>query len=364
MRGKTLIIHIGAHKTGSTTIQEAFAAGKVSLRDRKILYTARLDHNYLRADFQSHVSGAPLPKRGPRQLSFAQLAEAIRKTDANYILISAEYFEKLDPDVMREVVDTYFRPHVERVRIIAYLRPHVARLLSGYGEAIKIGWFSGSMAEYFATEQKELTYAVRFGQWKEAFAEELTVRPMHPQLLKHGSVLNDFVEIAFDGTETEALPDQVSNPSLTVQDLAFIRFIQQRFHDRVDWFRHTFGWELARQLNKSVPSGPTAEKLMMDAELARTVQAVCEPDAAQVDEMFFEGKQVMSAALADACSHTVPEPQSLDATAYFSVEEIRNLTALRELIWDAMRAKHDWPTFFHGFRIGQVEGPDKVDIVS
>ena len=43
--GKTLIVHVGDHKTGSTSIPNAFASGRVTLPGHSVLYPGNLDHN-------------------------------------------------------------------------------------------------------------------------------------------------------------------------------------------------------------------------------------------------------------------------------------------------------------------------------
>lgn len=358
MSDTTLIVHIGAHKSGSTTIQEVFASGGLKLEGVDLLYPARLDHNYLRADFISHESGDPLPKRGPRQLGFAALAEQIAESEADYALLSAEYFENLRPELMKDVLDQYFAPHVGAIKIVAYLRPHAPRLLSGYAEALKIGWFQGGFEAFLeqSLARKDILYVERFMRWKEVFGENLVLRPMLREQLSGGSLLQDFAEVAFGAHEKLAQSDIAQNQSLTLPDLAFLKLVQERFQSRREWLRHSFGWELARQLRQtSLPDEAAGERLYLHQALAARLHAVCRADAAACDEIFFEGKSLFAADLKRAVSEARPEPAVLEPEAYFSAEELRNLRAIRELLWDVMSTRHNWATHFHSFRFKALE---------
>ncbi len=358
MQGKTLIVHIGAHKTGSTTIQEAFASDQVAVKGAEILYPARLDHNYLRADFITHETGEPLPKRGPRQLGFDTLAQKIGESSADYALLSAEYFENIDPALMKDVLDKHFAPHVDRIRIIAYLRPHVARLLSGYGEALKIGWFSDDLDSFFKQSlvEEDLLFAPRFTRWQNVFGDMFTLRPMQPERLAGGSVLEDFLHVAFDGREVLSVPDVRQNQSLSVSDLVFLKLIQERFQNKNGWLRHTFGWEIARQLQASgVATESPRQKLQLHADLAPQVLAACAADARAVDQAFCAGEPVFEHALEAGCRDTYPVPVSLNPEDHFSAGELRTLRTLREVLWDMMQTKNNWAAFFHGQRVQDVE---------
>lgn len=51
---RKLIFHIGHHKAGSTTIQNALATKRLLVRDKRLLYTSKMAHNYLAKDFKSY----------------------------------------------------------------------------------------------------------------------------------------------------------------------------------------------------------------------------------------------------------------------------------------------------------------------
>jgi hypothetical protein len=355
---KTLVIHIGGHKTGSTTIQEAFAARQVQLAGASIQYPARLDHNYLRADIISHVKGTPLPTRGPRLLSLVQLSRRIQKTKDKYILLSAEYFECVEPRIFKDIVDQHFAPVVDEIKIVAYVRPHAQRLLSGYSEALKIGWFQDDLEAFFQKNVTDgtLNYAPRFAKWRDAFGDAFILRPMIAKEIVGGSVLDDFLATAFPGERVVRLPQGARNQSLDLKDQVFVQLMQEPFHTRKSWFKHTFGWELARQL-QAVERDPDAAVYanLLHQNLAIDLVATYAEDAVAIDTMFFDGKPLfrdaLSAALAAApIASTVTKVEDV-----FDANMLRNVKALRAVLSDVLAARYNWPAHFHGQRIKAVE---------
>jgi hypothetical protein len=355
---KTLVIHIGGHKTGSTTIQESFAAGQVRLEGAQVLYPARLDHNYLRADVLSHVNGTPLPTRGPRLLGFAQLAKRITNGNARYTLLSAEYLETVEADVLKQIVAQYFEPVVDEVRIVAYVRPHISRLLSGYSEALKIGWFQDGLDVFFDKTVADGTqhYAARFSEWRAAFGDAFVLRPMIRSQLAGGSVLEDFITTAFPGERTVALPDKVSNPSLDLQDLTFVQMMLEPFQTRKSWFRHTFGWELARQL-QAISRDPDAviPQRPLDRALARRIAEAYHADAAKMDTGFFGGVPLFQDALHEAVAVAPDTALTCTPEDVLRPDMMRNIQALRAVLGDVFEARYNWSAHFHGKRIDAVE---------
>lgn len=62
-RPRRLVIHIGDHKTGSTSVQYAFAQKAVTLEGQTVFYPTKLSHNYLRKPVKALAAEAPPKKR-------------------------------------------------------------------------------------------------------------------------------------------------------------------------------------------------------------------------------------------------------------------------------------------------------------
>lgn len=355
---KTLVIHIGDHKTGTTTLQNALAAGRLRIEGADLLYPARLNHNYLMGHITAEQRGDPPPKTRGGQQSLAALAERIQASDAQYAVLSGEVFENVPAPRFREVVERHFRTSAARIRIVAYVRPHAQRILSSYAEQIKIGWFRGSMQEFFAhnRDSGRFHYLPRFRKWQECFGEDFILRPMIRGELRGGSVLQDFAHTAFDGRTAEIAGAAADNQSLGLRELALLHFLQGQYQDKGKWLRHTLGWELARRLGQlPPPPGAAAQKLAMDRGLAEAVAAEYSADAAAMDQDFFGGRPLLQAALAEIQAGAIPAPQPLQAEQYFSAGELRNLTVMAGLVHDMLAVQHPWPAYFHRNRIKDLQ---------
>ncbi|MEX0301882.1 MAG: hypothetical protein AB3N24_05615, partial [Leisingera sp.] len=295
------------------------------------------------------------------------LAERIRASDADYAVISGEVFENVPAARFRAVVDRYFRGCAERIRIVAYVRPHAQRILSSYAEQIKIGWFRGSMQEFYAhnLERGRFHYAPRFAAWREQFGADFTLRPMIRSELRAGSVLEDFAHTAFDGRRFEIDEMPAENQSLGLRELALLHFLQGQFQDQGKWLRHTLGWELARRIGKlPQPGGGGGQKLQMARSLAEAAAEAYAQDAAEMDQAFFDGRQLLQTALTDMQARAADAPQSLDAAAYFSAEELRNLTVMAGLVHDMLEVKHPWAARLHRNRITDLQAARQGEMVS
>ncbi|WP_254658606.1 hypothetical protein [Phaeobacter inhibens] len=357
-RPKTLVIHIGDHKTGTTTIQNALAVGSIQLHDAKLLYPAKMNHNYLTGFITSYRKGTPLPKHLEDRDGLTEVAAQIAASDADYAVLSAEAFENIPAPEFHDLVETFFRGCADRIHIVAYVRPHAQRILSSYAEQIKIGWYRGSMQEFFDhnLQNGRFHYAPRFAQWRELFGDEFTLRPMIRKELKNGSVLDDFAEVAFDGRPCTVEEFEPENQAMTVRELALMYFLQGQFQEQDPWLRHTLGWELSRQLDRSRgDSEAKVRKLVMARDLAEAATAAYRCDAEVMDATFFEGRPLMQTALRDMEKQSAPCAPSLDPSQFFSPEHLRNLTVMAKIIEGMLERQGKWPSYFHSHRIKDIE---------
>lgn len=357
-RPKTLVIHIGDHKTGTTTIQNALAVGTVNLQDAELLYPAKMNHNYLTGFITSHRKGTPLPRHLEGRDGLVEVAQQIAASSADYAVISAEAFENIPAPEFHDLVETFFRGCADRIHIVAYVRPHAQRVLSSYAEQVKIGWFRGSMEEFFShnLEIRRFHYMERFRQWRELFGADFTLRPMIRSELRNGSVLDDFAHVAFDGRPCTVEEFEPENQAVTLRELALLYFLQGQFQDHDPWLRHTLGWEITRQLDRSRgDSEAKVRKLVMSQDLARAATAAYSEDAQQMDEAFFDGRPLLQNALLEMENKAAPRSPSLDPSAFFSPEHLRNLTVMTKIIAGMLERQGRWPSYFHSHRLKDIE---------
>lgn len=355
MQKTVLIFHIGDHKTGTTSLQNALAAGLIRTEGAALRYPAPLNHNYLMGQIRAHIDNRPPPKLKARQHSFAELADKVRTEGPGYTVISGEVFENVAPKSFAEIVEKHFAGCADEIRIVAYVRPHAQRLLSSYAEQIKIGWFTGTVEEFFAQNlaNKRFHFAPRLAGWQSQFGDAFRLRPMVRTALRGGSVLEDFAHTAFDGQTCQICDAELVNESLGLQDLALLKFLQAAFQDKDKWLRHTLGWEFARRLGQLRPKdGVAQDKLTLPEPLLKRVRAAYAKDAADVDAAFFPEQRWLSGAF--EAVPTGPKAQSLDPNDHFTPQTQRQLTLMAQIIHDMLDHKGGWPAYLHRHRLEDV----------
>jgi hypothetical protein len=121
----TRLLHIGPHKTGTTTLQGAFHAARRKVARQGVLYasTNRQAIQAVRA-----VAGRASPYTGgkvPAEAHWTNLVAGVEGSSAKRILISSETFADAPPKAVRRIVDE-LDPSL--VHVVATLRP-LARIL-------------------------------------------------------------------------------------------------------------------------------------------------------------------------------------------------------------------------------------------
>lgn len=334
-RRKVLLFHIGDHKTGTTSVQAAFATGRVKFADHTVFYPARMDHNYLPGMFRQYFLTGEMGKGQPGRPGLAAMPAAIRDADSDFTLVSGEQFEGMRPELFQQVIDARFAGLADEIRVICYLRPHAGRILSEFTELTKVGFFSGTPEQYHhkALEEGKFLYAPRMRDWKNVFGDAFIIRPVIRSELASGSVVDDLIRSGFGEAPYELLPGADANEALCLEDLALLRHLQDRLkrRQRGPWLRLEIGWDIAATLGAHArPGGGT--KIRLHKALAEAIGDSYGQDARALDTEFFGGRPLFRSALAESVDSALPEPQSHDVESHFSATELRGLTVMAETL--------------------------------
>lgn len=365
---KTLVFHIGDHKTGSTSIQTAFAQGRVTLEGRSVFYSARVSHNSLKQHCKAYARPKPSPARNRAINKFRQLASRIRQADTDFCLISAEAFETIPPAVFHDIVTSYFSDAADRIHVVAYVRPHAARLLSSFSERIKIGVptvLSGSLESFHQKMHgtRRLHYHDRFHALRTLFGDQFTLRPMIRSQLHGGSVVDDFVHYGFDQTPFRIAGASAANETLDLQDLMRLKVLQSRLADcQSPRLRHALGWEFRRVLSTLAPPKHRT-RLRLHKTLAQTVHDTYLADAKAMDAEFFDRQPLLENELNTTLQEAVETPQSTNPADYLSDADMRSLNILSEVMAGMFEHENgEWPAFLRDkyMRSVQKEAQDRA----
>jgi len=337
---KELVFHIGDCMTGATAIQSALSSGSHVLpRGGKIFYPARINHNP-QALTISDLPEAPV--HAPfREARFRALAEAMTESDADWGVVSAELFEFVKPEALKAVLDEFFPDHAGRTRIVAYVRPHHGRIVSGYAEALKKTGGPPMMAGYFDRRKgAQRFHHPRLAAWRATFGEAFTAKVCHPDRLRAGDVVHDFIAFTTQQPRARSTLETLPDSSLSLPDLAMMREVHARIMEMeggeapgMDLARRQIGWHMAPILGRrhGELDVPPADRLAMPRPLAQRVAEHFREDAAAMDADFFQGAP-LTKALDEAVEGAIPQRQSLDAESYFDAAELARIRAWAEFI--------------------------------
>lgn len=349
-----LVLHTGDHKTGSTSIQTAFAQG-LKIKGKKVLYPGTMSHNgfaiSLKAIDRQNRKGNPEPKH---QKTVEAFGARISLSPARYKLLSAEGLEGVSPSTLAQVLGEHFNGN-DTIRIVSYVRPHASRLLSNYTEQVKIGRVDGTLEDYLAhvIRTGRLDYMPRFSAWRQEFGSAFHLRPFLRSELKNGSILEDFAQTAF-GNSLDVTPDlPPANSSLCIEDLMRLKVLQARQRNRSQLMRHALGWEFARQIAQ-LPPPPNRTPLRLSRAFAEAVHAHYREDAHAMDQSFFGKRPLMLQALEQAVDESPVETISTDPRDYFDNDEIRGLELMSDMVTSLLDTPDvDWARHLREQRMDQ-----------
>ena len=166
---KTLYLHIGTHKTGSTSIQEWCSTNVERLLRDGIYYP----------DFFEHEKGNHSPMAwafsgDPRAQSFGTLNDLdanLKRVTCESILCSGEEFEFLNDGEVQDVA-SFFDSY--NVKVLLFLRPQSELLRAEYVEWLKQGLTSDQFSTYWRLQMtmERYAYDTLYDRWAKNFGAE------------------------------------------------------------------------------------------------------------------------------------------------------------------------------------------------
>ncbi len=207
MGSKTIFIHIGLEKTGTTSIQNFLYNNSKKLQLESLFYSTSLGVNQTSLSIYSgqdkHINSlAPkeqekiiIRKELPRKIK--NIIKEFEKSGCKNLVFSNEHLSSRlkntnDINKLKGLFDQYDYP----VKIIMYVRNQVDLLESIYFEGIKAG-AKDSLSDwakkfgYF-----ELDFIKMIEKWESVFGEEsIIVKLFDRRVLKNKDAIDDFLSI-------------------------------------------------------------------------------------------------------------------------------------------------------------------------
>jgi len=218
-------LHIGSHKTGSSSIQYAMAANKASLKDSNLtLFSKGPDgENVENGNMSCWVVASRLDMeagQGGRVKSLDRLKLYLAELSGDVVL-SAEHFSFLFDQ--QEIARLYamLSELFDTIKVIVYLRRQDQQVISLHQQGSKVkngltAFYLGnqpcSMPAYSLSHRLYLDYYERLTKWALSFGySNLNIRVFEEESLISGDVVDDFFQQIGAKAPKESVRINVSN---------------------------------------------------------------------------------------------------------------------------------------------------------
>lgn len=227
-----VILHVGMHKTGSSSIQQSFS--KMEFEDvayfrpdvpnhSGILLAIFSDRPHKRfAHARKGYDGADIRQL---KLHYSEILEtALRKTNVRRLLVSGESMSgarKVSAEGCQRLRE-FLSAHCKRIRVVAYVRSPVSYMQSAFQQRLKGGSFAS-----WEIEKLYPNYRKRFEKLDHVFGREnVELVPYDRSLLYSGCVVRDFGRrIGVNVDERQVVS---ANSSLSLEATALL-YVMRRF---------------------------------------------------------------------------------------------------------------------------------------
>jgi hypothetical protein len=243
---KHLVAHVGFHKTGTTALQESFAANRQALKAQGVVYPDLGQKAHHRAAWAligrswgwKNRGGSTYPIK--EWMRLARVVNKSRKT----ALISSEFFCELSLDQIKKFkVDM----KSEQFTIVFTIRPLVKLLSSSYQQYLKYGltptyeeWLHSILdkpgeSKLTPTFWKRHDHAGVIAKWAEVFGAENVVVVVADEKAPNAifDAFNSMLKLSKDTlTQPQGLS---SNRSLTYEEISLLLEINRIFPKERSW---------------------------------------------------------------------------------------------------------------------------------
>jgi hypothetical protein len=234
---KTLYLHIGTEKTGSTALQAVSGMNRAALTKHGIFYPRTPgERNHTRLTiFAADAANALDLRRLSRLFSeaayesfktnfAAELQSEIATNPCARICLSNEHLSsRLKSVVEIRRLEAIVRPLATSVKVVVYLRPQPEMFLSTYSTSIKAG-----RTKVLEAPKKDLhpryNYDKMLSSWAEVFGEENVIVRIYDRdtLVGHDVVKDFFSILGYEPGPDIEIPSKPLNTRLSHRALCFL----------------------------------------------------------------------------------------------------------------------------------------------
>lgn len=303
------IVHIGAPKAGSSSIQEFLFRNIDGLAKKGFRFHRNVEGRGSQWEYPMAVLadlGRMLPGEMERIRYHARTLEEQGATARPHAEALAGYAQRWREPVALfssehilpwmnktegiEAFDALFRSAFSEVRYIVYFRPHDDSLLSGYSERIKRG-YTYTIDEFIEKRRKTLGLFRPAKRWRDVVGKDrLAVRMLDADYLKNGDLIDDYCDAC--GIDPAGLerPPRI-NESLTAPGAECLRALNRRIPEvHPDGGFNPLRETLLQAVAELSAEGP---KLRLTADQQERVDAITAKSNERFRKAFFPERKTL-----------------------------------------------------------------------
>jgi len=244
----SVLLHIGPHKTGTTTVQGAMHASRESLKAYGVHYAGEKAHSMAAAMAASTGHHLPTTTQGTGDDKWRALVEEVRTENARISVLSSEFYSETPPDRIPTLLADLGG---DNVHVVITLRPLVRILGSQWQQYMQnrrslaydddlgyAGWLDQILNHADTTDQTpSFWHRHRHDElvqrWVDAIgADRITVVAVDDR--DHSGIVNAFAQLLGVEPGTITSPQLGANRSLTWPEIELLVAFNREFLSR-DW---------------------------------------------------------------------------------------------------------------------------------
>ncbi|MEJ1160411.1 hypothetical protein [Prosthecomicrobium sp. N25] len=230
-----LYLHIGMHKTGSTSIQDALEENRGLLRESGILFPD-LGDNQSRVLNRAFGTSEDAAQDTSRVNDIAErLVQQLKENPVDRLVISSEalfHYRARRRDALKSVLDRI----TDDVRVIVYVREPIAWATSQAQQHLRHGRITlDELASQTATDDGRRgrsvfpRYRAGIEAWMNAYGPgAMDIRPFGSEHFVGGTLMSDFCAALGAPELARKLPDEQRNPSVSYEAILLLDRLMAR----------------------------------------------------------------------------------------------------------------------------------------
>ncbi|WP_257287527.1 hypothetical protein [Endozoicomonas sp. SESOKO2] len=238
---KTIYLHIGTNKTGTTSIQKQLALHRQLLKKQGILYptSGQAGSAHYPLSWGLGLGHPPADyKHTPEH--WLNVVNEIKHSDCEKIILSSEFFILLRNKMHAEIIRDYLSDF--DVKIVVYIRRQDKYLESVYSQAVKMGAkVPSNIMDFYNNNKPSYNYFQVLMPWVEVFGKSNIKLKLYGDR-KTFNAVEDFFKIIGESCPFDSSEEKRSNLSWNAHLVRFMakhRDIFPSTHERaifVKWF--------------------------------------------------------------------------------------------------------------------------------